>query len=194
MILSKKYELSNEAHKAALDKGFWESNPSDVDMLTLVVTELSEAVDADRKGRYAKISEYEERIKLLDNNNAEDVKKKASAFVELVKDSVEDEFADAYIRLLDIGGRHNVKYLNLNVAQNAGYKSLCADGRKASFCERIYLIMSTVFYDENIEKVINVATSIIECECENMGIDLEKHIEHKMWYNSTRERKHGKKY
>lgn len=45
-------ELKDKAHSNAVKHGFWEGRPSDKHFLCLVISELMEAVEADRKGRY----------------------------------------------------------------------------------------------------------------------------------------------
>ena len=45
-------ELKDKAHSNAVKHGFWEGKPSDKHFLCLVISELMEAVEADRKGRY----------------------------------------------------------------------------------------------------------------------------------------------
>jgi len=43
-------ELSNTAHKIAKDKGFWDNPRTIAECLMLIVTEISEACEADRHG------------------------------------------------------------------------------------------------------------------------------------------------
>lgn len=45
-------ELKDKAHSNAVKHGFWEGRPSDKHFLCLIISELMEAVEADRKGRY----------------------------------------------------------------------------------------------------------------------------------------------
>ena len=48
-------QLAAEIHTNSLKHGWWESNPSTEHFLTLVVCELAEAVEADRKNKWAQI-------------------------------------------------------------------------------------------------------------------------------------------
>jgi len=43
-------ELINESHKIAREKGFWDEERPTSEKLMLIVTEVSEACEADRKG------------------------------------------------------------------------------------------------------------------------------------------------
>lgn len=46
-------KLREKAHANSVRHGFWENNPSDQHFLCLVISELMEAVEADRKSRRA---------------------------------------------------------------------------------------------------------------------------------------------
>lgn len=50
--------LRDRAYKTAYEHGFHEEELSDKHLLMLVITELSEAVEADRKGRRGDIESY----------------------------------------------------------------------------------------------------------------------------------------
>ena len=52
-------ELSNKAHAAAVEKGFYERKRDLPELAMLIITELSEAVEAERKG--AKIEAYRQK-------------------------------------------------------------------------------------------------------------------------------------
>lgn len=110
----------SEANKA---KGFTTATDNIGQTLMLVVSEVAEALEADRKGKYANLKEFNHAITPVNFK---------SHFEELVKDSFEDEIADAIIRLLDLAGAKE--------------------------------------------------------------IDIQRHIELKLQYNTTRESKHGKRY
>ena len=87
------YELAKEIHDNAVAKGFWDKPHSNEHYLMLVITELSEAVEAHRKGRTASIPE-----------GIEDFPDKAfvPSFESHVKDTVEDELADTQTRMRSI--------------------------------------------------------------------------------------------
>lgn len=119
-------ELSKTIHNRAKSKGFYNNEFNLSEKLMLIVSELGEAQESDRKDRKANLEYFLERQKVLSEESL------IKCFESSVKDTIEDELADSFIRLLDLCG-----YLN---------------------------------------------------------IDIGKHIEIKMWYNSHRPEKHGKKY
>jgi NTP pyrophosphatase (non-canonical NTP hydrolase) len=117
-------KLSKQIHENNKAKGFYEGEKNIGEMIALIHSEVSEALEAHRKG---------ERVHLDPNKKfSENDTIFKEEFELIVKDSLEDELADSIIRLLDLSG---------------------------------YL-----------------------------GIDIEKHIELKVRYNTLRPYKHGKNY
>ena len=88
-------ETARNIHSMNVEKGFWENPRNKGELLMLVVSELSEALEADRKNRYSSndISE----ITALANDKDFNMK-----FTNHIKDTFEDEIADAVIRLFDM--------------------------------------------------------------------------------------------
>lgn len=130
-------QLIKRAHQVAKDKGFWETERNVPEMLMLVVSELSEALEALRKDHYADKGIVKDLMQDIDlDRTDEEFLFKAitwkKSFEENIKSSFEDELADVAIRLFDL--------------------------------------------------------------CGGLGVDLEKHIELKMMYNSMRGYKHGKQF
>ena len=82
-------ELAEEIYQNNKEKGFWDNERNVGEMLMLVTSELGEAMEAHRKGRFANLEAYEEF-----SENFEDA----------IKDTFEDEIADSVIRLLDMCG------------------------------------------------------------------------------------------
>ena len=75
------------------EKGFWDKERNVGEMLMLIVSEIGEAMEAHRKNRFAI------RSKIDPKKDMEPVK-----FEHLIKDTFEDELADAVIRILDMAG------------------------------------------------------------------------------------------
>lgn len=53
-------ELRDKAYQCAVAHGWHEENLSDEHFLCLVISELMEAVEADRKGKHAKVAMFKE--------------------------------------------------------------------------------------------------------------------------------------
>lgn len=184
------YETAKEVHANSVAKGFWDKKLSDEHCFMLVITELTEAVEAHRKGRTASIPE-----------GIEDFPNKVfiASFKSHVKDTVEDELADTAIRLLDIYGHlivEDSKTIDITKDVDENYKLLIGfDDR--SFVEWIYETVQYMCENKDLYPAID---KVYEGLCrlrniaERLGIDLERHIRLKMRYNATRPQLHGKKY
>lgn len=122
-------ELMEKIHANAVDKGFWDEPVQTGVSLMLIVSELAEALESDRKEKFAAWNTYDNESDVWSEHKLQQF---IQEFEVGVKDTFEDEMADSLIRILDL--------------------------------------------------------------CAYMKIDIAKHIELKMLYNSTREYKHGKKY
>ena len=186
-------KLSKEVFEANKAKGFHEEEHSVEHMLCLVISELMEAVEADRKGRKADMEHYVDILGSPAHKNGISNEDWSHLFQHTIKDSVEDELADAVIRLLDTAGAWGLAVDKTRFEKvRRRFNALKAEQR--SFLENVYHITSLVYLVEDIElKLISIITSISEL-CDLLNIDLLKHVELKLKYNSLRPHKHGKKY
>lgn len=89
-------ELQKQIHENAKNKGFWDAPFNMGEKLALIHGEVSEALEADRKGEYF-IFKTTENLK--DELNQEEWN---VWFKNFVKDSWQDEMADAVIKILDL--------------------------------------------------------------------------------------------
>ena len=113
-------EASQIIHEANKQKGFYDEPREIGTLLMLVVSELSEALEADRKDRHADFKVYEAKLN-SELNSAEF--KQPSIFQECIKDTFEDEITDAMIRLFDLCGYMDIdieKHIDLKLKYNQG--------------------------------------------------------------------------
>lgn len=89
-------------HKGNKERGFWDEKRNIGEMLMLVVSELGEAMEALRKDRRADVAGYEGWLALIEPSLESAAFPEAEAFKLTMKDTFEDEIADAVIRLLDM--------------------------------------------------------------------------------------------
>jgi NTP pyrophosphatase (non-canonical NTP hydrolase) len=86
-------EFSKKVHQDNVDKGFYDTEVSIGTQLMLITSELAEALEADRHRITANKFSFSEEFSSTGNFK--------SAFKNHIKDSYEDEIADALIRILD---------------------------------------------------------------------------------------------
>lgn len=181
-------KLRDEAYKTACEHGFHDKELSDYHCLMLVITELSEAVEADRKGRYVTEKEQKEYL------SCQKEKFYMYAYDNYIKGTVEEEFADSAIRILDFAGSKDVDLSEYIFDLDEETLNMIS---QYSFPERVFLLcrMTTDprYFDNLAYKLSGILFTIMGI-CSIMNIDLGWHIEQKMMYNSLRENMHGKKY
>lgn len=185
MNLPKKEELNalrDECYKIACEHGWHDEEHSERHFLCLVITELSEAVEADRNDRHACVGMF--RSSRMHNE--------VTGFECFIKDTVEDELADAAIRILDLAGLQDCdigEAVTVRLKSADDYILLRAYFKASTFTEAVYTIVENLFFDGYELALLNVFNLAYV-----MDFDLMEHIRLKMQYNRTRERLHGKKY
>lgn len=185
-------ELRNEAYSIAKANGWHEQEHSDEHWLMLIITEIAEAVQADRNNRHADVSKFKEwQGNSLPLSEETRIRRFREDFEEYIKNSVEDELADVVIRCFDLAGLRGFDLEK--VAPLAESVESLKEG--IGFIELCYFLsaMSTC-YESTEEKVIEIISSVLKY-CELIGIDLDFFIKTKMNYNRIRGYMHGgKKY
>lgn len=88
-------QLAQEIHQNAKDKGFFDSEKNIGEMLCLIHSEVSEALEADRKNLYSTSSASEINSYIIDEMFVTD-------FEIGVKNTFENELADIMIRVMDL--------------------------------------------------------------------------------------------
>ena len=203
-----------ECHKAAIEKGFYdclECDPVKIalddnedyfcsichgtgiiqrgnigELLMLIVSELSEALEAHRKNKHSdKMSLstylYDELYFSHDDNN------KIEYFENNIKGTFEDELADVFIRLFDLCG-----YLKLNIDE-INYEVF--EIKHNNIGEMLFVVTKEITnypFTQTKEIWIGFVFESLFSIIEKLKIPIEKHIIAKMEYNKTRPRKHGK--
>lgn len=112
-------ELARQIHQNAKNKGFWDEEREMGTLLMLCVSELAEAMEADRRGKYANLESYEKESNYVSKYGFEN--KPSEIFERKIKDSFEDELADTIIRILDICGAKGIdieKHIELKMEYN----------------------------------------------------------------------------
>ena len=170
-----------EAHENAVKHGFYE-NQIDIDQtIDLICTELGEIIDADRKGKHSDYIRYKESLNSIVLNKNIDLNNKMYDIY--MKDTIEDEIADVFIRIFDLVG-----YLGKPLKP-------CHKEFHYGLYKNIRIAFNTVT-SLNLPLLINLSKTlkIMEDTSMDLRIDAETFIIQKMIYNRNRPYKHGKKY
>lgn len=192
-------ELRDKAHQCAVEHGWHEEKHSNEHFLCLVISELMEAVEADRKDNHADIKYYENRISnslicrgILPSRPKE--KGYEIAYRDFIKDTVEDELADACIRLFDLSGLNDINLgeISMDELKDSYWFPYF------SFTEYMYYFTSQLCNPEEIhlrtlDNVVRCTLKEILVFCVKRNIDIFWYIEQKIKYNQSRDYKHGGK-
>lgn len=185
--------LSQDFHERAVSKGFWDEPRSVGHSLMLAFGEMHEAIEADRHGKWAKLDHD-----TIDTLQRIEGAPYAQEFFREVKDTVEDEIADAVIRLLDLLGwmLKDRALSETEVATDLGVSAFYIAG-EMTLADALWPILQEACchcgkYAHRYAILYTIKS--LELLCERLGIDLMTHIELKLKYNETRPALHGKKY
>jgi len=111
-------QLSKEIYENAKSKGFHDGEKNIGEMLALIHSEVSEALEADRKDKY---TSQNASVKGINGWIDDDIFK--SNFKNHLKDTFEDELADIMIRVMDLA-RHKRIDLEQHIKAKMRYNSL----------------------------------------------------------------------
>lgn len=187
-------ELKREAYRIADEHGFIDiNNQGETHYLMLVITEIAEAVEADRIGGHYNPDNLDGNIQFMEimprtltDNDAAFARK----YEKYVNGTVESELADICIRLLTFAAV--MKTRPCVQTRFIGSVALDYDTPFTAFCYRLCLDIADI--ELSTKKQINYALSLVHFYCESRHIDLWRHVKMKMRYNETRDIKHGKRY
>lgn len=199
--------VAQKIHENSKDKGFWEASSNLNVKRALIITELAEAVDAHRINKRADVDQFKKEfladcstptrdrfntMKVLKASTQRDLTLYAHLFQQYVKDTVEDELADTYIRCLDLLIKeYEIWHVEGKMIENNVQVEVKEFVPTDKFAENVYLLIRASFDNKAswTESMCWGIDQIADIE----GADLQTHIELKMAYNRSRERLHGDK-
>lgn len=169
-----------EAYDNAKEHGFHDKHQSDSLLLMLIITEISEAVEADRCNKHANF----ELFNSVSYEQSDDDYR--YRFEKYIKNTFEDEIADVIIRLLDymgwIGISYNVSCPSVKINADIDFYEIAFDWTQ--WIGYSSLIGS---FDPSM-----LLTEIFDY-CRLAQIPIHKYVGLKMKYNRVRPRMHGGK-
>jgi len=163
------------------------------EMLMLIISEISKAVEALRCGKHIFCNDFYKGVDIFEFIKNDDKQKQILLFKINIKDTFEDEIADVFIRLFDLCG-----YLGIEINTDEWISSVdCAKNKIEALFEILEMIIQL---KDKIDCSFDLGSAIhdifnqINYFCEHNNIDIERHIKAKMEYNKTRPKKHGKEF
>ena len=116
-------------------------------------------------------------------------------YKEYIKETVEDELAEACLRLLSLGGLRGIDLSEKEetICFAASEEQTDCD---MTFTECMFTNIANAYgrRAQDVSLAINDILTAVICDAVMMGIDIYWHIEQKMRYNEKRPAMHGKKY
>ena len=197
--MKERNKLAEAIHTTAVNKGWWEGDRNLTEARMLIITELAEAVEADREGRRADYDSFQmfmpKELSAAGRKNYEESKPFTITqydktvykkhFKKYIKDTVEDELADTYIRILDLLYHESDGDLSSYMGDRVHLDTELVD----NFAASIYQICNMV------DRSLSFTLYLIEELCNMHDIDLGRYVNLKMEFNKLRRNKHGgKKY
>lgn len=175
-------KLAEEIHVNNRAKGFWDGvdNPKDriTESLALIHSEVAEMLEAHRTGKFSP-----KDLELLED----DINFK-EFFVDNIKSSMEDEFADIAIRVMDLAGALKSD-LNFQTNIKLEYTSFF------HFINIAHSLIAEAYNNQDdIDIYLKTILRTLFCSEAYLKTDLMKHIKLKITYNKLRPYKHGKNY
>ena len=170
-------ELADKAHSNAVNHGFWDEKWSNEHCLMLVITEISEMVEAHRIYNKANTAAYNE------------MPNKQTGFEKFIKNTMEDEMADIVIRLADLAGALGVNFEKMSPCRY--YRAYS----KFSITENAFALSKGLCRDGiGIEKRIQFGLDFVTKWAQELNIELAFFVAQKMRYNVMRPYRNGKQY
>lgn len=191
-------QLVQAAHQNAVNKGWWEEPRTYGELIALVHSEVSEALEDYRNGKKPTEVWYEAK-----NINGQIIVRTDKPDEEWKPCGIPSELADVCIRIFDIAGGYEwgkqleeaCHWINESEKREK-WIALSFVGKLAIIHAELSKSLEKFDYNDNPGGAIDhLAAVVVEVEfiSKEYGIDLERAIAEKMQYNATRSQRHGGK-
>ena len=183
-------EFAFKAHANAVEKGFHSVKQSNEHFIMLIITEISEFVQADRDGKWCRSSLAMYKDLIDPNTPARAANGRwVDNFEVWIGKCAEVELADIAIRLADLAG-----LLGLDFEKMPPCNYHRAFDRFTLTENTLALIGALCNTQISVERRVLCGLDYVFNWADGLGVDLWFFIQEKMKYNELRPRLHGKKY
>lgn len=182
-------ELKKEVGAINSKNGLHNKEYSSEHFITLILSELYEAMEAERLNRMADIGKYIERLSSMSysieeltttlelssyNDKRLEIFERNSLYYVFIKGTIEEELADAFLRTMDIAYIHNI---DLEVCNT---KPLTGD----YMTEDIYIITTDILSNAtSLSHKVNLLASYIIQLANKHNVELSLQVRFKLDYN-----------
>lgn len=192
--------------KGVADKqGLNDTELSDNHYFMMVITEICEAIQADRSGNKAMLKSFDVIYKEEKEENfifPDDLGKQRENFIfayeKYVEGTVEGELADVVIRIMSFFGLRGMEFTPVDdVDANKSmeyFKENIFTEAALDLTESISRHYDGKYNKKELMEDLSYSVAFIFEWARYLKVDLMRHIKLKIKYNSLREYKHGKKY
>lgn len=188
-------KLIQDAHSNAVKHGFYEGVEDNAEtrkrFIMLIISEVAEFMEADRKGKWLFNGETDAVDELSHmTNGAVRMTDFVDYYKQNVKGCAEEELADICIRCFDMSGWLNVDFFDVELITD--FVKKCAGETVPSLCFVLCSELTDTASDVTIRLKHVVQGIVWWCRANSVALDL--HIRAKMLYNKSRAYKHCKNY
>lgn len=187
-------QFMTKAYDNAKVKGLLKPDLDINQELMLIITEMSEAIQASRHNRHVSIEGYNTYLEEYDEH---------FAYEESLEGTVESEFADIAIRIMSLLGWYDSQKViclmnDTEIRKTEEYHKVEFEHGNYSLPDAMYLIITRMTYFPfscspawmntlRLQEILVMVFALAHIE----GIDLVEHIKLKMQYNESRPYLHG---
>lgn len=182
--------LVNDIHENAVAHGWWDEERSYAEIIALIHSELSEALEEYRNHKpdiYYVVDMEQDNGQVVPCIRTD---WGDGSFDEEKPEGVAVELADTVIRILDYCGRKGIKIVETLETRRAAFDTYTLP----ELIAECHCLLSMAYHDIALSRqCFAECISIIDYWCENHGINLETTVRLKHVYNKTRPYRHGGK-
>lgn len=200
-------KLIPEVKGVAEEHGWNDASLSDEHYLMMVITEICEAIQADRTNNRAMMKTFDVLARKKSDEEfvfPDDLGKEREDFIfayeKYIEGTVEGELADIVIRIISFFGLRGMEFTHLCERAGEEDKEIADFLSKKTFTEVAFgLTFFVPLYDWKgvgctIADNLTRCVALVFVWAKSLHISLMKQIRLKIKYNALREYKHGKKY